>query len=182
MSVDPNPIASGFLPSEEVKLLAQPILNVNISTSTMESAVDVSKFLLSYLPTPNIVLSSTPPPTIKTTNKLPCMSDVFDSLNTFVIEGNPSNKEKDEAFGAAPPVKPSRAQKLASIALRVSTKTHKIACVLAKWTVEVYTPGLDVAPLVFVILLFLTLSHPLILGIQLPKSFMVNLPILFAND
>jgi len=33
--------------------------------------------------------------------------------------------------------------------LRVSTKTHKIACVLAKWTRDVRAPGLAVAPPVF---------------------------------
>jgi len=54
------------------------------------------------------------------------MSALFYSLNTFVT----TNKEKAEIFGHAK--KPSRAEKMAARALRVSTKTHKIACVLAQ--------------------------------------------------
>jgi len=38
---------------------------------------------------------------------------------------------------------------MASWALRVSTKTHKIACVLADWTVKVHAPGLAIQPPVF---------------------------------
>jgi len=74
------------------------------------------------------------------------MPNLFKSLNTFVTEGGPSNKEKDGASGAAPPGKPSRAEKLASRALRVSTKIHKMVCVLAKWTVEVHASGLAIPP------------------------------------
>ena len=61
MSVDPNPMASGYLPSVEVRLLAQPtqaeepVQNVNISTSTIGSVAGVSQFLVSPLLTPNIV-------------------------------------------------------------------------------------------------------------------------------
>ena len=73
------------------------------------------------------------------------MAALFDSLNTFVT----TNKEKAEASGAAAPAKPSRAEKLASRALRVSTKTHKIACVLADWTIKVHAPGLAIPPPVF---------------------------------
>jgi len=118
ISVNPNPITSGSLPSEEVQLLAQPPQNVNISKLTMELTADVRKFLLFSLPIPSIIPSSTPPPKIKTTNKLPSMSDLFDSLNHFVTEGDLSNKQKVEASGAAPPAKPSRAEKLASRELR----------------------------------------------------------------
>ena len=71
------------------------------------------------------------------------MSALFDFLNTF------ANKEKVEASGAVAPAKPSRAEKIASRALRVSTKTYKIACVLADWTVKVHAPGLAISPLVF---------------------------------
>jgi len=59
---------------------------------------------------------------MKTTNKLPNMSPLFDYVNTFVN----ANKEKAEASDAAVPAKPSKAEKIASRALRVSTKTHKI--------------------------------------------------------
>ena len=38
---------------------------------------------------------------------------------------------------------------MAARALRVYTKTHKIACVLAKWTIDVHAPGLVLDPPVF---------------------------------
>jgi len=82
---------------------------------------------------------------MKTTNKLSNISALFDSVNTFVT----ANKKKVEASGAAAPAKPSRAEKIASRALRVSTKTHKIACVLVDWTVKVHAPGLASPPPVF---------------------------------
>jgi len=63
------------------------------------------------------------------------MSALFDSLNTFIT----TNKEKVEKSGQAK--KPSRAEKMAARALRVSTKTHKIVCVLAEWTRDVHAPG-----------------------------------------
>jgi len=47
------------------------------------------------------------------------------------------------------PTMPSRGEKLASRAHTVSTKTHKIACVQAKWIMEVHAPRLAVAPPVF---------------------------------
>ena len=126
--------------------MAQTGQNVNLSSSTTRSVAGASNFLVSDLPTPNNIPSSTPPPPpMKTTKKLPNMSVLFDSLNTFVT----SNKEKVEASGAAAPTKTSRAEKLASRALRVSTKTHKIACVLADWTVKVHAPGLVIPPQVF---------------------------------
>jgi len=119
---------------------------VNLSTSTIGSTAGISKYLVSSLPTPNTIPSSTsPPPQTKTTQKLPNMSDLFDSLNTFVT----ANKEKDEASGAAAPAKLSRAEKMAARALRVATKTHKIVCVLANWTKDVHAPGLAVDKLVF---------------------------------
>ena len=73
------------------------------------------------------------------------MSALFDSLNTFVTV----IKEKAEAFGAAASAKPSRANKIASRELRVSTKTHKLACVLADWIVKVHAPRLDIPPPIF---------------------------------
>jgi len=125
LSADPNPMASGSLPSVEVQFLAQlmpfvePAQNVNVSTSTMGSAVGVSQFLVSPL---------------------------FESLDTFVFGEGPS-KEKPEVSGSVK--KRSKAEKMASRALRVSTKTHKIVCGLAKWTMEVHAPGLAIAPSVF---------------------------------
>ena len=146
MSADPVPLASGSLPSEEVQLVAQIAQNVNISSSTMGFVAGASNFLVSDLPTPNTIPSNTPsPPPMKTTNKLPNMTALFDSLNTFVT----ANKEKAEASGAAAPARPSKAEKIASRALRVYTKTHKIACVLADWTVKVHAPGLAIPPPVF---------------------------------
>ena len=146
LSADPVPLASGSLPSVEVQLMAQTGQNVNLSSSTMGSVAGASNFLVSDLPTPKTIPSYTPPPPpMKTTNKLPNMAALFDSLNTFVT----ANKEKAEASGAAAPAKPSRAEKLASRALRVSTKTHKIACVLADWTIKVHAPGLAIPPPVF---------------------------------
>ncbi len=71
------------------------------------------------------------------------MSALFDSLNTFVT----TNKEKTEISGHAK--KPSRAEKMAARAFRVSTKTHKIACVLAQWTRDAHAPGLAIAPPMF---------------------------------
>jgi len=73
------------------------------------------------------------------------MTALFDSLNIFVT----ANKENAEVSGAAAPAKPSRAEKITSRALRVSTKTHKIASVLANWTVKVHAPGLAISPPVF---------------------------------
>jgi len=109
----------------------------------MVSIAGASNFLISPLPTPNTIPNSIPPPPRYQVYL------TFLSLNTIVIEGGPSNKEKDEASGAALPGKPSRAEKLASRALRVSTKTHKMVCVLAKWTVEVHASGLAIPPSVF---------------------------------
>lgn len=146
--VDPMPLASGSLPSEEVQLMAQNGQNVNPSSSTMGSVAGANNFLVSDLPTPHFIPSSTPPPPqmkTTTTSKLPNMAALFDSLNTFVS----ANKEKAEASGPAEPAKPSRAEKIASRALRVSTKTHKITCVLADWTVKVHAPGLAISPPVF---------------------------------
>jgi len=146
MSAYPVPLASGSLPSEEVQLMAQLAQHVNLFSSTMGSVAGGSNFLVSYLPTPNTIPSFTPPPPpMKAKNKLPNMSSLFDSLNTFVT----ANKEKAEASGAAAPAKPSRAEKLASRALRVSTKTQNIACVLADWTFKVHAPGLAIPPPVF---------------------------------
>ena len=100
---------------------------VNLSTSTMGSTASISKYLVSSLPTPSSIPSSTSsPPQTKATQKLPNMSALFDSLNTFVT----ANKEKVEASGAAALAKPSRAEKMAARALRVATKTHKIVCAL----------------------------------------------------
>ncbi|XP_024642227.1 uncharacterized protein [Medicago truncatula] len=148
LSVDPMPLASGSLPSEEVQLMAQNGQNVNPSSSTMDSVAGATNFLVSDLPTPPFIPSSTPPPQqmkTTTTSKLPNMAALFDSLNTFVS----ANREQAEASGPAEPAKPSRAEKIASRALRVSTKTHKIACVLADWTVKVHAPGLAIPPPVF---------------------------------
>jgi hypothetical protein len=148
MSVDPIPQASGSLPSAEVQLMAQQTpqnQNLNFSTSTMES--EVGKFFVSPLPTPNVA-PSPPPVTNKNTSKLPNIPDLFESLDTFVTKDGPS-KEKVEASAPAPSAKPSRAEKMAARALRVSTKTHKIACVLAKWTVDVQAPGLAMDPPIF---------------------------------
>jgi len=124
LSADPNPLASGSLPSEEVQLLVQPGQNVqldqkvqsaqnmehaqfvNLTTSTMGFTASIRKYLVSSLPTPNTIPSSTPPPPqIKTTHNLPNMSALFDSLNTFVT----ANKEKAETSVQAK--KPSRAEK-----------------------------------------------------------------------
>ena len=71
------------------------------------------------------------------------MSALFDSLNTFVT----SNKEKTESSNKDK--KPSKAEKMAARALRVSTKTHKIADVIAQWTRDVHAPGLAIAPPIF---------------------------------
>jgi len=146
MSADPVPLASRSLPFEEVQLMAQTTQNVNISSSTMGSITGASNFLVSDFPTPNTIpLNTLPPPPIKTTDKLPNMSALFDSLNTFVT----AIKEKVEASGAAAPAKPSKAEKIASRELRVSIKTHKIACVLTYWTFKVHAPGLAIPPPVF---------------------------------
>jgi len=146
MSADPMSLGSGSLPSEEVQLLAQTAQNVNISSSTMGYVAGASNFLVSDLPTPNIIPSNTPPPPpMKTTNKLPNMSALFDSLNTFVT----ANKEKVEASGVVVPAKPLKAEKMTSRALRVSTKTQEIICVLADWTVKVHAPRLAIPPPVF---------------------------------
>jgi len=146
MSADPIPQASGSLPSAEVQLMAhltpEQNRNLNFSTSTMES--EVEKFLISPLPTPS-VLPSPPPITNKNTGKLPNIPDLFDSLDTFGTKEGPS-KTNVEAFASA---KPSRAEKMATRALRVYTKIHKIACVLAKWTINVHALGLVLDPPVF---------------------------------
>jgi hypothetical protein len=103
LSADPNPLASGSLPSVEVQLLVQLGQNVqldqnvqsaqnvehaqfvNLSTSIMGSTTNISKYLVSSLPTPITIPSSTPPiPHTKTTQNLPNMSSLFDSLKTFV--------------------------------------------------------------------------------------------------
>jgi len=152
LSADPNPMASGSLPSMKVQLLAQPtqtkeaVQNFNVSTSTMGSAAEVSQFLVSPLLTPNIVPLSPPPIINKTTKKLPDIPDLFESLDTFVYGEGPS-KEKAKVSGSVK--KPSKSEKIASRALRVSTKTHKIVCGLAKWKMEVHAPSLVIAPLVF---------------------------------
>jgi len=148
MSANPVPLASGSLPSEEIQLMAQTGHNINLSLSTMGSVAGARNFLVSDLPIPNIIPSYTPPPPpmkTTTTSKLPNMTALFDSLNAFVT----ANKEKAEVSGVAAPAKPSRAEKIASRALKVSTKTHKIACVLADWTVKVHAPGLAISPPVF---------------------------------
>jgi len=164
LSADPNPLDSGSLPSMEVQLLVQTGQNVkidqnvpsaqnmehaqfvNLSTSTMGSTADISKYLVSSLPTSSTIPSSTtPPPQTKTTQKLPNMSALFDSLNTFVT----ANKEKVEASSAVAPAKPSRAEKMVARALRVASKTHKIVCVLANWTKYVHAPSLAVDKPVF---------------------------------
>jgi hypothetical protein len=164
LSADPNPLDSGSLPSMEVQHLVQPNQNVqvnqnvpsdqnmehaqfvNLSTSTMGSTAGISQYLVSSLPTPNTIPSSTPPPPqSRTTPKLPNMSALFDSLNTFVT----ANREKSEPSHAAEPAKPSKAEKLAVRALRVSTKTHKIVCALADWTKNVHAPGLAIDPPIF---------------------------------
>jgi len=146
MSVDPIPQASGSLPYAEVQLMAQQTLqqnqNLNFSTSTMES--EVGKFFVSPLPTPS-VLPSPPPLTNKTTSKLPNIPDLFDSLDTFVTKEGPSKANAE----ATAPAKPSKVEKMAARALGVSTKTHKIACVLAKWTIDVHAPGLVLDPSLF---------------------------------
>jgi hypothetical protein len=113
----------------------------------MGSTAEISQYLVSSLPTPNTIPSSTPPPpqTKTTISKLPNMSALFDSLNTFVT----ANKEKGEPSDAAAPAKPTKAEKMAARALRVATKTHKIVCVLANWTKDVHAPGLAVAKPVF---------------------------------
>jgi len=149
LSVDLAPQASGFLPSIEFQLMAQQTPqqtpNPNFSTSTMES--QTGKFLISPLPTPTALHS--PPPTTKkkNTSKLPNIS-LFDSLDTFVTKEGPS-KEKVEDSAPARSTKPSRAEKLNFRGFSISTKTHKIACMLAKWTNEVHAPGLVVDPLFF---------------------------------
>jgi len=162
LSVDPNPLVSRSLLYEEIQVLAQPGQNVqndqnvqsaqnldqcqfvNLSTSTMGSTAGISKFFVSSFPTPITIPSSTPPPPqIKTTQNLPNMSALFDSLNTFVT----SNKEKTESSNKDK--KPSKAEKMAARALRVSTKTHKIADVIAQWTRDVHAPGLAIAPPIF---------------------------------
>jgi len=124
MLADPVSLASGSLPSEEVQLMAQTGQNVNLSSSTMGSVAGASNFLVSDLPTPNTIPSYTPPPPpMKTTtkSKLPNMTALFDSLNTFVT----ANKEKAEVSGAAAPAKPSRAEKIASRALNVTPRFPK---------------------------------------------------------
>ena len=148
LSADPMPLASGSLPSEEVQLMAQTGQNVNLSSSTMGSVAGASNFLVSKLPTPDTIPSYTPPPPpmkTTTTSKLPNMTALFDSLNTFVT----ANKEKSDASGDAAPAKSSKAEKMAAMALRVATKTHKIVCVLANWTMDVHAPGLAVDKPVF---------------------------------
>ena len=60
-----------------------------------------------------------------------------------------ANREKSEPSHAAEPAKPSKAEKLAVRALRVSTKTHKIVCALADWTKNVHAPGLAIDPPIF---------------------------------
>jgi len=152
LSADPNPMASGSLPSMEVHLLAQPMpseepaQNVNVSTSTMGSAAGVSQFLVSPLLTPNTIPLSPPPIINKTTKKLPDIHDLFESLDTFVSGEGPS-KEKLEVSDSVK--KHSKAEKMVARALRVSTKTHKIVCGLAKWTMEDHALGLAIAPPVF---------------------------------
>ncbi|KEH17462.1 hypothetical protein MTR_0014s0490 [Medicago truncatula] len=165
LSADPNPLGSGSLPSEKVQLLAQTGQNVqrdqnvpsaqnmeqaqfvNLSTSTMGSTAGISKYLVSSLPTPSTIPSFTPPPPqTKTTQNLPNMSSLFDSLNTFVT----ANKRKADVSGDAAPAKPSKAEKMVARALRVATKTHKIVCALANWTRDVQAPGLAVDKPVFV--------------------------------
>ncbi|XP_024638555.1 uncharacterized protein [Medicago truncatula] len=155
LSADPNPLGSGSLPSEEVQLLAQTGQNVpsaqnmeqaqfvNLSTSTMGSTVGISKYLVSSLPTPSTIPSFTPQ--TKTTQNLPNMSALFDSLNTFVT----ANKGNADVSGDVAPAKPSKAEKMATRALRVATKTHKLVCALANWTKDVQAPGLAVDKHVF---------------------------------
>ncbi|AES97256.1 hypothetical protein MTR_5g047870 [Medicago truncatula] len=146
MSADPIPQASGSLPSDEVHLMAQQTpqnQNLNFSTSTMES--EVGKFFVSPLLTPSVLPS---PITNKTTSKLPNIPDLFESLDTFVTKDGPS-KNKVETSAPAPSTKISKTEKMAARALRVSTKTHKIACVLAKWTIDVHAPGLALDPPIF---------------------------------
>lgn len=111
----------------------------------MES--EVGKFFVYPLPTPT-VLPSPPPFTNKNTSKLPNIPYLFDSLDTFVTK-EATSKEKVEVSAHAPSAKPSRAEKMVVRALRVSTKTHKNACVLAKWTIVVHVPGLAIHPPVF---------------------------------
>lgn len=136
--------------SIEFQLMAQQTPqqtpNPNLFTSTME--YQAGKFLISPLPTPTALPSPPPTTKIKNTSKLPNIAALFDSLDTFVTKECPS-KEKVEDFAPAPSTKLSRAEKLASRAFRVSTKTHKIACMLDKWTVEFHSPGLVVDPPVF---------------------------------
>jgi len=180
LSADPVPLASGSLPSEEVQLMAQIAQNVNLSSSTMGSVAGASNFLVSQLPTPNTIPSYTPPPPppMKTTNKLPNMSGLFDSLNTFVT----ANKEKAEASSAAPPAKPSRAEKLASRALRVTTRTYKIVCVLADWTVKVHAPRLAIPPPIFDKPSNFDSESSFDSGTLLHEYFLNFLPIIFADD
>jgi len=110
----------------------------------MGSTAGINKYFVSSLPTRSIIPSSTPPPPqIRTTQNLPNMSALFDSLNTFVT----ANKEKAKSSDKA--TEHSKAEKMAARALRVSTKTHKIACVLAQWTKDVHAPGLAIEPPVF---------------------------------
>jgi len=92
------------------------------------------------------VLPSPPPVTNKNTGKLPNIPDLFESLDTFVTKEGPY---KEKVSTPATSTKPSRAEKLASRALRVSTKTHKIACMLSEWTVKVHAPRLAIPSLVF---------------------------------
>jgi len=99
------------------------------------------------LTTPNTISAPTPPPTNKTI-KLAKIPALFDSLDTFVTKEGTS-EENVEAFGADPLAKPSRVEKLAFRALRFSTKTHKIVCVLVKWTINVHALGLAIDPPVF---------------------------------
>jgi len=178
-------MASGSLPSEEVQLLAQLLpsfehaQNVNVSTSTMGSAAGVSQFLVSPLLTPNTVPLSPPPIINKTTKKLPDIPDLFESLDTFVSSEGPS-KEKPEVSGSAK--KRSKAEKMTARALTVSTKTHKIMCGLPMWTMEVHALAWPLNHLLLMTHLSLNLNHPQILGIQIPESFLVLLPILFADD
>ncbi|XP_039683064.1 uncharacterized protein [Medicago truncatula] len=66
-----------------------------------------------------------------------------------LLTPNGPSKDKVETSAPAPSTKISKAEKMAARALRVSTKTHKIACVLAKWTIDVHAPGLALDPPIF---------------------------------
>lgn len=82
MSADPNPMASGSMPLVQVQLVqptqdVEPAQNINVSTSTIGSIADVSKYLVSHLMTPNTVPLSPPPITNKSTKKLPDIPDLF---------------------------------------------------------------------------------------------------------